>query len=934
LFIQFSTAKLSLFMMCVWSVFKSLSYDIDASNTDTVLELIPYTDAATTSADKVYRIKMFHHNRYLDADGTGSGYNVRWSESPNGYTLWQFVEEDDMFPPVEDAPADIADKVFFIQNVNTGYYLNVHGADTVANTRNVNVYAKEDVQAQRWIIRNGTGGPKLYTRIDETFAVNIYANDNNCTMYKEEGNDVDSVLEFIPYTDEQTEASENIYRIKMHYHNRYLTVANRNIGSNAYWTAVDTEPYALWKLIPESEMSFETTTPTEADSPLVTSFIPAAPGNYMVGRNGRQISEITIHHMAGNMTVQRLGAMWQDPSEVASSHYGVHGKQVGQYVKECDTAYTNGGSVIDPNAESSNFRAITIETANTGTTDSNWPVSNDTLDTLVDLVADIARRNNLGTLVPGQNLTWHSMYAYTECPGNYLRSKMHEIADRANEINSSAVFIRKLGTQYPLVITSTASDEGYRVAFSETVSESNQKWIIKDTAEGKEIINAFDTTQNLRLNSTNDAFVVSSNTSLSKAYLVSDEGNSNQFTIKAIANGLSRAASYVYLAMVGGVLTATAYFGIAEKYDTSSIADAPSYSITSFIPSYLVDRKFNLKNGNKYITYSSNAFTLENKSSQTNQIFVAREFSDGPSIACFDDTSKYLSMDSYSNNISTVLPTVDEHNVSLNIRFEEYRTDQYFIHSLRYDKFLFVDIEANKLCWGNIEELGTRACLWIFEEPEPIILNEWLEVYYNPQTKNGENGTYVPVPELEPDIYNEGKENEYSYGYSNRNSWYTAEYYSEINPWVYTYHKDRIVNTEVPGGHTDENGYYWVALGPMVINPEQSLTEEIDGSKIYGQATIDVILKDNIGNSYYVHCVPGDVKAHTYPNGIVQTWKTFRDDYNGFPAGDLYAGAPKKNWNEVVCVEFIGPLYNAELDINKLTELGRFRIDGFYVYYN
>ena len=36
-------------------------------------------------------------------------------------------------------------------------------------------------------------------------------------------------------------------------------------------------------------------------------------------------------------------------------------------------------------------------------------------------------------LVPGQNLTWHSMYANTTCPGDYLRSKMQYIADKANE---------------------------------------------------------------------------------------------------------------------------------------------------------------------------------------------------------------------------------------------------------------------------------------------------------------------------------------------------------------------------------------------------------------------------------------------------------------------------------------------------------------------
>ena len=66
-----------------------------------------------------------------------------------------------------------------------------------------------------------------------------------------------------------------------------------------------------------------------------------------------------------------------------------------------------------------NCRAVTIETSNSGGAP-EWPVSDTTFQTLVTLVADIARRNGLGKLVKGKNLTWHSMYAATACPGPYL----------------------------------------------------------------------------------------------------------------------------------------------------------------------------------------------------------------------------------------------------------------------------------------------------------------------------------------------------------------------------------------------------------------------------------------------------------------------------------------------------------------------------------
>ena len=54
------------------------------------------------------------------------------------------------------------------------------------------------------------------------------------------------------------------------------------------------------------------------------------------------------------------------------------------------------------------------------------------------MVADIAKRRGLGTLVPGKNLTWHSMFTSTDCPGDYLRSKMQYIADEANKINNES----------------------------------------------------------------------------------------------------------------------------------------------------------------------------------------------------------------------------------------------------------------------------------------------------------------------------------------------------------------------------------------------------------------------------------------------------------------------------------------------------------------
>ncbi len=167
-----------------------------------------------------------------------------------------------------------------------------------------------------------------------------------------------------------------------------------------------------------------------SDSRLATCLMPAYVGNYTAGRaKYGEIGKITIHHMAGNLSVEQLGWLWQTPGRQGSSHYGVNGTQVGQYVAENDIAWTDSNWA-------SNCTSVTIETANSGG-EPDWPVSDATLQTLIQLVADIAKRCGLHPLICGETLTWHSMYAATACPGPYLLSRMQYITDEANKLNES-----------------------------------------------------------------------------------------------------------------------------------------------------------------------------------------------------------------------------------------------------------------------------------------------------------------------------------------------------------------------------------------------------------------------------------------------------------------------------------------------------------------
>ena len=68
----------------------------------------------------------------------------------------------------------------------------------------------------------------------------------------------------------------------------------------------------------------------------------------------------------------------------------------------------------------------------------DWHVSDAAFEQLVELCADICRRNDIEKLVytgdESGNLTIHKMFnSETECPGPYLESRMEDIAAAVNE---------------------------------------------------------------------------------------------------------------------------------------------------------------------------------------------------------------------------------------------------------------------------------------------------------------------------------------------------------------------------------------------------------------------------------------------------------------------------------------------------------------------
>ena len=155
--------------------------------------------------------------------------------------------------------------------------------------------------------------------------------------------------------------------------------------------------------------------------------------NRSIPRN-HKIDRITIHHMAGNLSVETCGSVFAPSSRQASSNYGIGSDgRVGMYVEEKDRAWTSSSSANDN-------RAVTIEVAdNAGAP--NWGCSNAAMAKLVLLCADICRRNGISRLNytgdTNGNMTLHKWFANTDCPGNYLESQMPKIASEVNKLLAS-----------------------------------------------------------------------------------------------------------------------------------------------------------------------------------------------------------------------------------------------------------------------------------------------------------------------------------------------------------------------------------------------------------------------------------------------------------------------------------------------------------------
>ena len=148
------------------------------------------------------------------------------------------------------------------------------------------------------------------------------------------------------------------------------------------------------------------------------------------------IDTITIHCYVGQVTAKRGVDGFAKSSRQASCNYvvGYDGK-IGLCVEEKNRSWCSSNKAND-------HRAITIEVASD--TKHPYAVTDKAYKALIELIADICKRNNIKQLlwkgdkklignVDQQNMTVHRWFAAKACPGDYLYNKHGEIAAEVNK---------------------------------------------------------------------------------------------------------------------------------------------------------------------------------------------------------------------------------------------------------------------------------------------------------------------------------------------------------------------------------------------------------------------------------------------------------------------------------------------------------------------
>ncbi len=141
------------------------------------------------------------------------------------------------------------------------------------------------------------------------------------------------------------------------------------------------------------------------------------------------ITKITIHHMAGVLSVEQFGNIVAPTSRQMSSNYAIgNDGRIGLFCPESDRSWCSSSAWNDN-------RAITIEVSNCEM-GGDWAISDAAYKSLIALCVDICKRNGIKELEftgdKNGSLTYHYMFAATGCPEKWIKNHTQDICDKVN----------------------------------------------------------------------------------------------------------------------------------------------------------------------------------------------------------------------------------------------------------------------------------------------------------------------------------------------------------------------------------------------------------------------------------------------------------------------------------------------------------------------
>jgi len=216
---------------------------------------------------------------------------------------------------------------------------------------------------------------------------------------------------------------------------------------------------------------------------------------------------------------------------------------------------------------------------------------------------------------------------------------------------------------------------------------------------------------------------------------------------------------------------------------------------------------------------------------------------------------------------------------------------------------LLLDSAALVCQYGGIIKIVEVSQAGTTQGPgQSVQISNWLTGYTIPSQSGGRDAYAANLPSIFED-------------------WYAYEKLAGIGKWTLMEYPNLIATPGSDGELLDENGYYWIAVGPRIINKQYDDNGNLTVRKNHNAQNIlvmgkyaDVVLEHiSTVDTVYLYCRIGDIKAHTWigkgdsQNGLSQTGVPYPNNASG-EAADL-------NSADGSTVEFMGhPTYKSNGD--------------------